>query len=187
MALLPLFPIKDAAIMQWQARWKALLDPLLKDRVADTPSPNLIISKGCGTYTVTTTGVTQIPNLSVIIKTQGKPVQISLQSDTLSSDPGSASSLILANPSPTAPGAVYDGSFILYRDGAAIAFSDVIFFESTSVNDFELAVPAVFFYLDNQPTGEYTYSLSLGNGQFSATPGFLSLQGVRLMAQELGV
>lgn len=70
--------------MQWQTRWKALLDPLLKGaNSALHGSPNLVQSRGCGTFTNTLGPFVPVPNLSVDITTTKGQILITLQPDPL--------------------------------------------------------------------------------------------------------
>lgn len=174
MALLPLFQIADATIMQWQNRWKSIIDPLLQDT-----APNLQVSPNSSTTTqLILAGTTQnIPNLSVNIKTKGGPVLIWLQGAKVTT----AAVPLFAI---TATGAAMDGISRIntIRDGEIIARSTYDLFLPGYAGGGNIDIIPVTTVIDTPAAGTHTYTMSVQN--LSATCS-IATRNLVLVAYEL--
>lgn len=159
--------------MQWQNRWKSLLDPVLKLGVG-----SFVKSKGSGIYS--SFGVTEVPvpNLSVDITPRGKFVLISLQPDIeqfpndveFTGTPGIADTQCLATLS-------------IYRDSTKITEQTYAVVAVTPGSPFRYATSPGVSCIDSPPPNvPHTYIIRLSVDFFSLP---FSVNNWVLTAQEL--
>lgn len=188
MALLPLFQIPDATVMQWQNRWKSLLDPLLKGSntpeaiVSRNDGVNLVQSLGCGSMSVAfSTTNAQITNLTVKFTPLKGPVLITLQPD-LEKFPND----IAFSGVPALADSQCAGSLNLFRDGIQITSNFYATVATTAGAPFTYATNPAVSCLDKPALNvEHVYSLKISSDTSANSLSFF-INNFVLVAQELG-
>lgn len=194
MALLPLFQIADATIMQWQTRWKSLLDPVLQAK------PNIVVSKDCGVFSasnVNSLSPAPITNLTVSITTKGGPVLITMQPSVLPGGNLQSEELGVVEQFVTLPNNQYStlsGTLYLLRGDTIITYNstNITSFYNTSGSpvNYTNGSGAYFTYTDIPPAGRNTYTLAATVNETAAPVGatdyVIYVLGCTITAYELG-
>lgn len=174
--------MSDATIMQWQTRWKSLLDPLLK---STSSSPvNLQLSPSSGNHTIPATGLpVPVADATVTLTTTGNPVSLSIVAPTTPTMVGIDSAFIWTTTGVTGASDYGFAEIILLRNGAQI-FSHSYAVSGAQGAGNTMTIPSCTTDIDLPSAGKYDYSIAIavfvsGNYQFS-------INEIALSAYELG-
>lgn len=176
--LLPLFPIKDPVITQWQTRWKAILDAIIKKSDISTATTtnisqlNIQQSASSGSSASILGGSSAfLTNLTVTIKTTGKPVMVQLQA---APQPGTNTRFGFGQTGPATASARL--SFV---NNSNTITTMRLEYNSTTLG---YTYPATVSYVDTPAAGSQTYQVFVQN---DASLNFFYVSMV-LIAYELG-
>jgi hypothetical protein len=175
MALLPLFQFKDATVMQWQTRWKALLDPLLQRKINSTT-----VQLPLGIVIVTGPSAPDVIVGSGNFSSTGGQVLLNLQSNSQATEnnPATLFWTYFASGAPATP--IFSAEVLLFRDNVLIQVANYYFDEpSLTIGETaDLAMPLAMTCIDSPPAGLHVYSVAINaNGSQPGNTQFYLLNG----------
>lgn len=180
MALLPIFQVKNPTIMQWQNRWKALLDPVLS-KVPQLPNTKLVQLPSA---LVLTTSADSVVVATVNFSTTGGQVLINLQDGqgaSVANPTGIAWETFVPNPAVSPQ--VFSGVVYLLRDGITIQTSNVGIILPQNTND--LFLPLTLTCLDSPPAGPHIYTVGINAVGSTTPPDFFTISSSLMVLREL--